>query len=120
MSSYSRVAYSPLGSATQVATIKIGKGDWEITQLSVILGGTTSAMNGVEHAFGTVAFETLADDGTTAKQKHYLVSGRCLRTHPLVMVGMKRIAGPGRIKSSLEHGQSSEHTLAVTYRRVRD
>ena len=117
---YTRVAYSPLGSATQVATMKIGKGEWEITQLSVIMGGTMSSMNGFEHAFGTVAFEILAADRTTAKQIHYLLAGRCTRQIPMVMDGTKRITGPGRFKSSLEHGQSSEHTLAVSYRRVRE
>lgn len=118
MDSISRTVYSGYGSATQTASITIGKGDWEITQLSVVMGGTQPALNGVEIGEGTVAFETVIGDVT---QKYFLLVGRCTRNFPMVMDGMKRVTGPGTIKSSLEHvSGTTVHTLAVTYRRVRD
>lgn len=118
--SYNRIAYSPNASASQRAIIKIGKGDWEISQLSVVMGGKTPSLNGIMLGSGYAAFEILEDDGSTVKQRHYLVNGRCTQYWPLIMGAPQRIAGPGRIVSVMEHLETTEHTLAVSYRRVRD
>lgn len=117
MDSITRIAYSDMGTATRTASIPIGEGDWEITQLNVIMGGSEPALNGVEIGAGTVAFEVLR--GSTVVSKHFLLVGRCTRNIPMVMDCPKRVHGPGRIKSSLEHADSTEHTLSATYRRVR-
>lgn len=119
LNSYRRVAYSPLGSATQTATIKLGRGDWEITGLSVIMGGKIPALNGAEFGGGDVSFEAY-DTAGDMLERHFLLAGRCTAQLPMVMDSPKRVVGPGRIISSLEHGQSSEHTLAAIYRRIRD
>lgn len=118
--SYMRRAYSPGTGTAQSAIIKIGKGDWEITQLSVIMGGVTPSLNGIVVGNGYIAFDMLEADRTTVKQKHYLVAGRCTNLWPIVMDSPKRIHGPGRIASRIRQPTDEEHTLTVAYRRVRD
>lgn len=120
MDSYRRVAYSPNASASQTAVIKIGEGDWEISQLSVVMGGKIPALNGIMVGDGYVAFQTLEPDGTTVKDSYYLLVVRCTQWTPTVMGSPKRIHGPGRIASTLNHYQATEHTLTATYRRVRE
>lgn len=117
--SYARIAYSPVGTFAQYATIKLGVGDWEITQLSVVMGSSEPALNGMEIGEGRVIFEVL--DGDVVTQEHFLLSGRCTRWHPLVMDNPKRVKGPGRIRSAMIHLSGDiAHTLAANYRRVRD
>ncbi len=115
-----KIAYSPDATGTQRAIIKIGIGDWEISQLSVVMGGKLPALNGIVVGAGYVAFQTLAPDGITVKETYYLLAGRCTEWWPMVMDNPKRIKGPGRIASTILHLQDTEHTLAVTYRRVRE
>lgn len=116
---YTRVAYSPLGTSMRRAIITLGKGDWEISSLSVIMGGKLPALNGAEHGGGYVAFEIL-DAAKNVKESHFLLAGRCTSFIPLVIDSPKRVTGPGRIRSSIRHGQSSEHTLTAIYRRVKE
>lgn len=118
--SYMRRAYSPMGSGAQRAIIKIGKGDWEISQLSVVMGGASPSLNGIVVGEGYAAFESLDADGTTVINRHYLITGRLTNQWPIVMDSPKRIHGPGRIASTIIHPGSEEHTLTVAYRRVRD
>lgn len=115
-----RVTYSPVGSATQTSTIKMGRGDWEITSLSIIMGSTIPSLNGAEFGSGTVAFEILEGDGATVISRHFLMNGRFTRNVPMVMDSSKRVKGPGRIRATIEHGSSTDHTLTAIYRRVRD
>lgn len=115
-----RRSYSPMGSGTQIGIIKVGKGDWEITQLAVIMGGVSPSLNGILVGEGYIAFETLEADGSTVIQKHYLVAGRCTNVWPITIDSPKRIQGPGRIASHIIHPGSEEHTLTAAYRRVRD
>ena len=103
-----------------MASIKLGKGDWEIGQLSVVMGGKTPTLNGIMVGEGYAAFEELEDDGSTVKQTHHLASGRCTQYHPILMNSLMRVSGPGRIRSKIEHLEETEHTLAASYRRVRD
>ncbi len=118
--SYRRIAYSPNGSGTQRAVIKLGTGDWEITQLSVVMGGKIPALNGMMLGSGYVAFQTFEPDETTVKETYHLLTGRCTQWHPMIVESSKMVKGPGKIRSTILHLETTEHTLAVNYRRVRD
>ena len=116
----------PEGSAGAVhsATIQAGSGMWEITSLSVIIGGSTIIATTVP-LFGTgeVRYEDKDQtSGTLTAQKHAmrLMHGRCSLLIPMIMEGSKVVIGPGQIKSYIEQRYANEHTLTATYRRVKD
>lgn len=120
--SYSEVGYSASTAVTGNVTVKLGHGEWEVSNISVIMGSNVPTLNGMEIGEGHVAFEKLAGDESTVVETHHLVVGRCTRTLPMVMHGSKRMRGPGQIKSYINHGNDSafDHTMNVIYRRVLD
>lgn len=120
--SYSRIGYSAVTAATGSVTFKLGHGEWEISNISVIMGSKVPTLDGMEIGEGHVVFERLEGDAVTVIESHHLVVGRFTRVVPLVMQGPKRLRGPGQVKSYINHGDDSayDHTMAMLYRRVMD
>lgn len=123
MRAHSRDAYSNVTATSGSATITLGEGEWEITSLAAKMGSQGASLNGAEIGSGFICFEQLDGDGNVT-ETHYLVSGHCTLTYPMVMksVTRVRVRNKGQVKSYLEHGPAAgstyQHRITMIYRRV--